>query len=194
MYNYCHRASESAGEHLPQIREFITKIMDYFSARGRPGYSSGVNFVPSGPKAGSVTCPVHVYTESGQRDTYRLEDQREQSWLIKTKEVITVAQIICNAIRQANIPNCISIKWSHCYSLVKKSFILLYRKALCYYFLHKYDGQLQQEGKEHVFYTHTTGSDPPMAGGKLVPVEAIKVIMMIPTYVCRRRLCPGQAS
>lgn len=105
-----HRARESADELLPQIREFITKIMDYFYARGHPGYSWEVNFVLSGPKASSVTYPVHVYTESGQKDTYRLENQREQSWLIKTKEVITVAQIIHNAIRQANIPNCISIK------------------------------------------------------------------------------------
>lgn len=33
----------------------------------------------SGPKASSVTYPVHVYTESGQKDIDRLEDQREQS-------------------------------------------------------------------------------------------------------------------
>lgn len=58
----------------------------------------------------------------------------------------------------------------------------------------KYDGQLQQEGQEHVFYAHTTSSDPLMAGGKLELVEVIKAIVMIPTYVLVANLCEGDRS
>lgn len=61
-------------------------------------------------------------------------------------------------------------------------------------FIVEYDGQLQQEGQEHVFYTHTTNPDPPMAGGKLGLVEVIKVIVMIPTCVLVANLCEDNLS
>lgn len=125
MYNYCHRASESGTKHLPRVRGFTRKTMDQLCAHGCSGYSWKVNCVLSGPKAESVTYPCHVRTESSQKDTYWLEDQREQNWLIKTKEVITLVQILSSTIRQVHIPNCISIRYSHCYSLVEKSFFFL---------------------------------------------------------------------
>lgn len=55
------------------------KIINCLYARGCPGHFLKLNFVLPGPRAGSVSYPFHVYTESSQKDTYWLEDQREQN-------------------------------------------------------------------------------------------------------------------
>lgn len=81
--NCYHVVCERASQHLAHIRKFIMKAISYFNACGCSGYFWKVNFEVSGPKAGSVSYPSHGYTESSQKDTHWLEDQREQNWLIK---------------------------------------------------------------------------------------------------------------
>lgn len=77
------------------------------------GYFWKVNFLFSGPKAGSISYPFHVYIESRQKDTHWLKDQRETK-LINEKKVILPALITGNIL----LPS------------LKRSFLLLYRKVL----------------------------------------------------------------
>lgn len=67
----------------------------------------------SGPKAGSISYPFHVYTESRQKDTHWLQDQRETK-LINENKVILPALITHSIL----LPS------------LKRSFLLLYRKVL----------------------------------------------------------------